>query len=107
VEESSPKFLPTFVIFKKVPKVNNRPIGEISPNLVTLVVGGVTRYACENIAQNVAEPVFCQDYYIAFTVVKIGQKLGKRLQFIYCNKLPKVNAHPTGENSPNMLPYIG
>jgi hypothetical protein len=26
----------TFVIFKKLPKVNSRPLGENSPNLVTL-----------------------------------------------------------------------
>jgi hypothetical protein len=36
VEKSSPIVWPTFVIFKKQPKVNNRPIGENSPNLVTL-----------------------------------------------------------------------
>jgi hypothetical protein len=26
------------VIFKKLPRVNNRPLGEISPNLVTLML---------------------------------------------------------------------
>jgi hypothetical protein len=26
-----------FVIFKKLPKVNNHPLGEFSPNLVTLI----------------------------------------------------------------------
>jgi hypothetical protein len=57
-----------------VPKVNNLPIGEILPNLVTLLavdkqLGGtadaepqvenrVTRCVCEKIAQNVAQPVF-------------------------------------------------
>jgi hypothetical protein len=35
VEESGPKIWATSAI-KKLPKVNNRPIGEISPNLVTL-----------------------------------------------------------------------
>jgi hypothetical protein len=28
----------TFAIFKKLPKVNNHPLGEISPNLVSLTV---------------------------------------------------------------------
>jgi hypothetical protein len=34
--EMSPIVGATFVIIKKQPKVNNRPIGEKSPNLVTL-----------------------------------------------------------------------
>jgi hypothetical protein len=33
-----PQNVATFVIFKKLPKVNNRPLGENSPNLVTLFV---------------------------------------------------------------------
>jgi hypothetical protein len=37
-KKSSPKILPTFVIFTKLPKVNNRPMCEISSNLVTLVM---------------------------------------------------------------------
>jgi hypothetical protein len=37
VEKSSQKLCATSVIFKALPKVNNRPNGEISPNLVTLV----------------------------------------------------------------------
>jgi hypothetical protein len=31
----------TFVIFTKLPKVNNRPIGEKSPNLVSLLSGDI------------------------------------------------------------------
>jgi hypothetical protein len=34
--KSSPKMWVTSVIFKKLPKVNNYPLGENSPNLVTL-----------------------------------------------------------------------
>jgi hypothetical protein len=37
--KSSPKILFTFVIYYKLPKVNNNPIGENSPNLVTLNLG--------------------------------------------------------------------
>jgi hypothetical protein len=37
VAESSPILFPTEVIIKKVSKVNNRSVGEISPNLVTLL----------------------------------------------------------------------
>jgi hypothetical protein len=33
---SSPKIWDTSVIFKLLPKVNNYPLGENSPNLVTL-----------------------------------------------------------------------
>jgi hypothetical protein len=40
VEISSPKILATFVVFKKPAKVNNRPTGEISPKLVTLLSSG-------------------------------------------------------------------
>jgi hypothetical protein len=37
VENSTLKFWATSVIFKKLLKVNNHPIGENSPNLVTLL----------------------------------------------------------------------
>jgi hypothetical protein len=37
MEKSSPKNCGTSVIFKTQPEVNNRPIGENSPILVTLV----------------------------------------------------------------------
>jgi hypothetical protein len=36
IEKSSPEILATFVIFKKLSKENNHPLGENSPNLVTL-----------------------------------------------------------------------
>jgi hypothetical protein len=36
VESSSPKVL--FFVFKNLPKENNRPMSEKSPNLVTLAV---------------------------------------------------------------------
>jgi hypothetical protein len=36
-EKCSPKIYATAVIFKTLPKENNRPIGKNSPNLVTLV----------------------------------------------------------------------
>jgi hypothetical protein len=34
--KSGTKIWATFVFFQKLPKVNNRPLGENSPNLVTL-----------------------------------------------------------------------
>jgi hypothetical protein len=37
VEKSSQKIWATLEIFKKVPKENNHPTGENSPNLVTLI----------------------------------------------------------------------
>jgi hypothetical protein len=39
MEKSSTKILAASVIFTKMPKVNNHPIGENSSNLVTLAVG--------------------------------------------------------------------
>jgi hypothetical protein len=38
VKKSCPKFEATSVIFKKLSKENNRPMGENSPYLVTLLV---------------------------------------------------------------------
>jgi hypothetical protein len=37
VGKSGPTIWASFVIFKKLPKVNTHPIGEKSPNLVTLL----------------------------------------------------------------------
>jgi hypothetical protein len=39
VEKIAQQNLYTCVIFKKLPKENNHPIGENAPNLVTLVAG--------------------------------------------------------------------
>jgi hypothetical protein len=40
------KFSPKiYVIFKTLPKVNNRPMGEHSPNLVTLMLNQVVQTA--------------------------------------------------------------
>jgi hypothetical protein len=38
VQKSSPKNWASFEIFQKLPKVNNRPMGENSSNLVTLTI---------------------------------------------------------------------
>jgi hypothetical protein len=46
-EKSGLIFCATFVIFKKLPKVNIRPIGENSPNLVALDPGyGLICFDC-------------------------------------------------------------
>jgi hypothetical protein len=37
METKGPKMWPTKEIFKNLPKVSNRPTGENSPNLITLV----------------------------------------------------------------------
>jgi hypothetical protein len=39
LEKSIPNILATSATFRKLPKVNNHPNGENSPNLVTLVKG--------------------------------------------------------------------
>jgi hypothetical protein len=56
----------------------------------------VTRWVCEKIAQAVAKPIFCQNLYIT----KVVQNFGLLLWFI---KTTKVNNHPIGENSPNLV----
>jgi hypothetical protein len=38
-EKSSPKIWATSIFIKKLPKINNHPMGENSPNLVTLRKG--------------------------------------------------------------------
>jgi hypothetical protein len=35
----------------------------------------VTRLVCENIAQKVAQPIICQNYYITLTVGKNSPKI--------------------------------
>jgi hypothetical protein len=45
MERSSTQMCTTSVIFRPLPKVNNRPWGENSPNLVTLAPGK-TRSQC-------------------------------------------------------------
>jgi hypothetical protein len=40
VEKSSPKMWATYASFTKLPEVNNRPLGENSPNLVSLADQG-------------------------------------------------------------------
>jgi hypothetical protein len=39
VEKSCPIILAISAIFEKLPEVNKRPLGENSPNLVTLLAG--------------------------------------------------------------------
>jgi hypothetical protein len=48
VEKSSKNSLATTVMYKKLPKVNNRPTGENSPNLATLA-DGMTVNQCDRI----------------------------------------------------------
>jgi hypothetical protein len=49
-EKSSAKIWAAFAIFKKLPKVNTRPLGENSPNLVTLLRLSPCMYTTEKIA---------------------------------------------------------
>jgi hypothetical protein len=49
---SSPKILRYFSNFQKLPKVNNRPMGENSPNLVTLLATTIATTSASQIASN-------------------------------------------------------
>jgi hypothetical protein len=42
--KSSPKLWASSVIFKKLPKEHNQPMGENSPNLVTMVENAIKKY---------------------------------------------------------------
>jgi hypothetical protein len=51
------------------------------------------------VAQNVAQSISCEKEYTNCTVEKIAKLFVLLLYF--SQKLPKVNSHPTGKNSPN------
>jgi hypothetical protein len=59
VEKTGWKIWATSVIFKKLPKVNNHPMGEIGPNLVTMVPG------CEVLYLFLLFVLLCM-YYFSF-----------------------------------------
>jgi hypothetical protein len=160
-----------------MPRVNNRPIGKYSSNLVTLLlslflvfwaksfnptevnhcyhfalgydVGRVTRRVCEKVAQNVAQPILLSKYrdkrlpwkkgaqkcalllfragaglksaglgqalHCGLRLLRAWPALGGRLGVWPAGlaqkpgpsprgpPLPKVNNHPFGKNSPNLV----
>jgi hypothetical protein len=55
----------------------------------------VTRWVSEKNRPNVAQPIFCQNQCINLSV--------KKTTSVVFNKLSKVNNHPMGENSPNLV----
>jgi hypothetical protein len=64
LEKSSPKLWAISAIFQKLPKANNRPLGENSPNLVTLAPGSVilTRFfELENDQKNFFPKLFVEE----------------------------------------------
>jgi hypothetical protein len=60
----------------------------------------VARRVCEKFAQIVAQPSFCQNQCIIFTLGKVAQNFGLLLFFL---NLPNVSNRPLGENSPNLV----
>jgi hypothetical protein len=67
--KNSPKVWHTFEFLKKVPKVNNRPIGEISPNLVPLAPDDlfVSKFASKK-----ANMLFCNAETIFWNVLSLA-----------------------------------
>jgi hypothetical protein len=61
----------------------------------------VTRGVCEKVAQNVAQPIFCQNEYITGTVEKSSPTICATS--VVFNKLAKENNRPVGENLPNLV----
>jgi hypothetical protein len=62
----------------------------------------VTRYVCAKIAQNVAQRLFVKISTLLFSGENSYQKIGRHTKTVF-NKMPKVNNHPTGKNSPNLV----
>jgi hypothetical protein len=58
----------------------------------------------EKIAQNVTQPIFCPNYYIAFSVEKSCPKICTAS--LISNKLPKENNSPAGESSLNLVTLV-
>jgi hypothetical protein len=54
VEKSSPKFGLFQQFSKKLPKENNRPIGENTPNLVTLLFGQNFSFLVRKTSENIS-----------------------------------------------------
>jgi hypothetical protein len=53
----NPQIWHSFVIFKELPKENNRPIGEKAPNLVTLLRFGCSAVVCVCVTVSVGIPL--------------------------------------------------
>jgi hypothetical protein len=70
---------------------------------ITQVTKRATRLVCDKIAKNVAQPIFCQNQYITF-MCKYSLKF--RATSVFKKNLPKVNNHPMGENSPNLVTLV-
>jgi hypothetical protein len=58
----------------------------------------------EKIAQNVAQSFICQNYYIINTWGKSSTNMWATS--VIFKRLPKVNNHLLGENSPNLITLI-
>jgi hypothetical protein len=68
------------------------------------VIFRVTRWVWEKIAQNVAQAIICQNKYLHNSAVeKSGPKIWATSVI---KKIPKVNNHPIGENSPNLFTLV-
>jgi hypothetical protein len=62
---------------------------------------GVTRWVCDKIAQNVAQPIFCKHLYINLNVLK-SSPIFLATSVIFKKLANKYN-HSIGENSPNLV----
>jgi hypothetical protein len=87
-----PKICATSVIFEPLPKVNNRPIGETSPNLVTLLAfnaftvqlqqhsrRGHTQVKAERVLGKFVDTIWnaalyreCSSYLVRHSLARIG-----------------------------------
>jgi hypothetical protein len=70
---------------------------------VLLGGGGPEEFVKKN-AQNVAQPIVCKKYYITLATEKSNPKTWATI--VSFQKLSKVNFHPVGENSPNLVTQV-
>jgi hypothetical protein len=70
-------------------------------NIYSCIMRRVTRGVCEKVAQNIAQPIFCQNEYITGTVEKSSPRI--YATSVVFNKLAKENNRPVGETSPTLV----
>jgi hypothetical protein len=64
----------------------------------------VTRFVCEKVAQNVAQLVFCRNYYTTFTVLMSSLKIWAT-SLIYKETI-QCKQSPNRQNSPNPVTLL-
>jgi hypothetical protein len=67
-------------------------------------VSRVTRWVCEKVAQNVAQPIICQNFICNWYRGKRSPKIC--VTSVFFKTLPKIINYPISEKSPNLGPML-